>query len=277
MIRKTALFIFAHVFLLITAVFAEIPNHPLVEKAKQERRARVQYALANDAQVILTQDAKSFYLLWLPENSRVDNLPPMVVTLHGHSGYAFEDFYVWHNFLKERGYGLLALQWWLGAGEAITDYLLPNEIYRVIDQALRKLHAKPGQALLHGFSRASANIYAVAAMDRSTKNHYFSLFIANAGKASRDYPPTREIEQGRFGDKPLAGSHWVTFAGGKDPNPGRDGVLGMRETVDWIRRYGGNVDLVIEDPDAGHGGFHQVPKNTNAALDVFDKLRARVD
>jgi len=277
MIRKAASFILTGLFFSISIVSAEIPNHPLIEKARQERMPRVQYALANGAQVTLTSDGKSYYILWLPEGSNFDNLPPMVVTMHGHDGYAFEDFYVWHHFLKERGYGLLAIQWWLGKGEAINDYLFPNEIYRVIDETFRTLRVKPGRALLHGFSRGSANIYAVAAIDRSAKNNYFALFIANAGKASLDYPPTREIEQGRFGNKPFTGSHWVTFAGGKDPNPDRAGVLGMRETADWIRSYGGSVDLAIEDPDAGHGGFHQNPKNTNAALDIFEKLRSKGD
>ena len=258
---------------MISTVSAEIPDHPLIEKARQERMPRVRYALANGVQVTLTSDGKSYYILWLPEGSNLNHLPPMVVSLHGHDGYAFEDFYVWHHFLKERGYGLLAIQWWLGKGEEISDYLSPNEIYRVIDEIFRTLHVKPGTALLHGFSRGSANIYAVAAIDRSTKNDYFALFIANAGKASLDYPPTHEIEQGHFGDKPFTGSHWITFAGGKDPNPDRGGVLGMRETADWIRSCEGSVDLAIEDPDAGHGGFHQNPKNTNLALDIFEKLR----
>jgi len=275
MIRKAASFILTGLFFSISIVSAEIPNHPLIEKARQERMPRVQYALANGAQVTLTSDGKSYYILWLPEGSNFDNLPPMVVTMHGHDGYAFEDFYVWHHFLKERGYGLLAIQWWLGKGEAINDYLFPNEIYRVIDETFRTLRVKPGRALLHGFSRGSANIYAVAAIDRSAKNNYFALFIANAGKASLDYPPTREIEQWRFGSKPFTGSHWVTFAGGKDSNPDRDGVLGMRETADWIRSYGGSMDLAIEDDDSGHGGFHQNPKNTNAALDIFEKLRLK--
>jgi hypothetical protein len=275
MVRKAATFILLGLFFSITTVFAEILNHPLIEKARQERMNRFQYALANGAQVALTADGKSYYILWLPEGRNFNNLPPMVVTLHGHDGYAFDDFYVWHHFLKERGYGVLAIQWWLGKGEATSDYLLPNEIYRIIDQTFRELQVKPGTALLHGFSRASTNIYAIAAIDRSTKNDYFALFIANAGRASSDYPPTHEIEQGRFGNQPFAGSHWVTFAGGKDPNPDRDGVVGMRETADWIESYGGSVDLAIEDPDAGHGGFHQNPKNANAALDIFEKLRSK--
>lgn len=257
------------------SVFAELPSHPLIEKAKQEQAQRVQYALDNGAQVRLTSDRKSYYILWFPRGSSESNPPPMVATMHGHDGCAFVDFYVWHHFLKERGYGLLAVQWWLGEGEGIKDYLLPNEIYRVIDEVFRKLNLKPGSAMLHGFSRGSTNIYAVAAMDRSLKNNYFALFIANAGRASSGYPPTHEIEQGRFGDKPLAGSHWVTFAGGKDPNPERDGVQGMRETGEWIKRYGGTVDLAIEDPESSHGGFHRNPKNASAALDVFEKLRSK--
>lgn len=273
MIRKAVPFIFMGLFFLISIVSAEIPNHPLIEKAMRERTQRVQYALGNGVKIALTSDGKSYYILWLPEGSDLNHLPPMVVSLHGHDGYAFDDFYVWHHFLKERGYGLLAIQWWLGKGEKISDYLLPNEIYRVIDEAFRALGVKPKTALLHGFSRGSTNIYAVAVIDISAKNDYFALFIANAGKASLDYPPTREIEQGRFGNTPFTGSHWVTFAGGKDTNPDRDGVLGMRETADWIRSRGGSVDLAIEDPDAGHGGFHQNPKNTNLALDIFEKLR----
>ena len=43
----------------------------------------------------------------------------------------------------------------------------------------------------------------------------------------------------------------------------------------WITRYGGTVDLAIEDPQADHGGFHRRPDNCDKALDVFDALRAR--
>lgn len=262
-------------FLAAAPAFAELPGHPLIEKAKRDQAERVRYALENGAQVGLTADGKSYYVLWFPEGTGPGNLPPMIATMHGHDGCAFVDFYVWHSFLKERGYGLLAVQWWLGKGEKTSDYLLPNETYRVIDDVFRELGVKPGSAMLHGFSRGAANIYPVAALDRSLNKNYFALFVANSGRANSDYPPVREIEQGRFGEKPLAGSRWVTFAGGKDTNPARDGFQGMREAGDWIRKYGGTVELAIEDPTSGHGGFHRNPKNTYAALDVFEKLRVR--
>ncbi len=273
--KKLTLLFILSALISAPAAFAELPSHPLIEKAQREEAPRVKYALDNGAEVGLTSDGKSYYVLWFPKGSSEKNLPPMIATMHGHDGCAFVDFYVWHDFLKKRGYGFLAIQWWLGEGEGIHDYLLPNETYRAIDEVFRKLGVRPGTALLHGFSRGSTNTYAVAAMDRSLKNNYFALIIANAGRASSNYPPTREIEQGRFGSRPLAGSHWVTYAGAKDTNPDRDGIQGMRETGEWIQKYGGIVDLAIEDPDSGHGGFHRNPKNTNAALDVFDKLRSK--
>ena len=175
---------------------------------------------------------------------------------------------------EERGYGFLAIQWWLGEGEEMKDYLRPDEIYRVIDEVFSGLHVKPGTAMLHGFSRGSANIYAVAAMDRSLQKNYFSLFVANSGQANSSYPPTHEIEKGHFGDQPFAGTHWVTYAGEKDVNPDRDGVRAMRQTGEWIKKYGGTVDLAIEDPEGDHGGFHKRPQNCDQALDVFEKLRS---
>ncbi len=254
---------------------AEVPQHPLLERTRQERFPRLQFAQQNGARFGLTQDGKTFYLLWLPEGSDPQNPAPMIATLSGHDGWAVDDFFVWYDLIKKRGYGLLAIQWWLCQGESINDYLRPDEIYRVMDAVFQEQHVKPGTALLHGFSRGSTNTYAVAALDRGLNKNYFALIIANAGKASMDYPPTRAIEEGRFGSRPFESTRWVTFAGAKDSNPKRDGIQGMRETGDWLRRLGGSVDLAIEDPDGAHGGFHRNPKNAEAALDVFEKLRVK--
>ena len=269
--------IFFNLILCLAAApcMAGLPEHPLIDLAQRKDGKHVRYALDHGAQVGLTADGKSYYVLWLPEGSDPQNPPPIIATMHGHDGCAFTDFYVWHHIVKERGYGLLAIQWWLGEGEDIHDYLLPNEVYRAIDDVFMKLKIVPGTAMLHGFSRGSANIYAVAAMDRILHKDYFSLFVANSGQANSDYPPIHEIETGRFGDQPFLGSHWVTYAGEKDVNPDRDGVRAMRKTGEWIKKYGGTVDLAIEDPEGNHGGFHLRPQNCEKALDVFDKLRKR--
>jgi hypothetical protein len=271
-ISKTIFYsVLALLFVCAPLSAADIPSHPLLKKAQEARRPRVQFALENNAQVRLTSDGKSFSLLWLPQGTDIRNPPPIIVTLHGHDGWAFDAFYVWHQHFKDSGYGFLALQWWLGEGESMQDYLSPDEIYQAIDEIFSDLHVKTGKALLHGFSRGSSNSYAVAAIDHTQGKKYFSLIISDAGRASPGYPPNREIEKGKFGEKPFQGLHWITYAGGLDPNPERDGIAGMRETAAWIQKFGGTVDLAIEDPDNGHGGFHRNPENTKKALDVFEK------
>ncbi len=256
----------------LSNLFAEIPDHPLLELTRQKRGPRLEYALQNHAHISLTPDGKTFYLWWLPEGSSPDNLPPIIANISGHDGWAVEDFHVWHDSLQKHGYGFLAIQWWLGSGESPRDYLTPSEIYRVMDSVFQKEKVKPGTVMLHGFSRGSTNTYAVAAQDRSEHKNYFALIVANSGKANSNYPPTREIEEGRYGAKPFEGTHWVTFAGGQDTHPERDGIPGMRAAGQWIGQYGGTVDLAIEDANSGHGGFHQNPQNTEAALAVFEKI-----
>ena len=211
-------------------------SHPLLEQAKQKRFPRYQFALRNGAEVGLTPEGKSFYVLWLPQGRSPREMPPMIVTISGHSGWAFDDFFVWQSFVKERGYGLLSIQWWLGTGEEFGDYLDPTEIYAAIDAVFKKEKVKPGTVLFHGFSRGSTNTYAIAAIDRSSNKNYFAVVVANAGKPNSDYPPTRDVEQGRYGSQPLAGSKWVTFGGGRDPNPERDGIQAALDVFEKPRR-----------------------------------------
>ncbi len=265
--------------LLLTALAAAdaLSDLPILRQAMKERGPRADEAKAQGARVELTAGGRSFHVLWLPEKSDPLNPPPLIVTLHGHDGWAFEAFHLWHPAAQERGFGILAIQWWLGKGEAPEDYLTPEEVYRDVDETLKRLHCRSGQVLFHGFSRGAANTYPVAALDRAAKGaHWFSLVVSDAGKANLDYPPVRDIDKGVYGPKPFEGLHWVTYAGGKDTNPQRDGIEGMRETADWIRKLGGTVDKALEDPASGHGGFHQNPKNCQAALDAFQaRLKAK--
>lgn len=241
----------------------------LIALAQSQQVAEFKFAQQQGAEVSITPDGKSFYVFWKPEN--YTDKTPILVSLHGHGSWSVRDFQIWHPYLKSRGYAFIGMQWWKGTGEKTSDYLKPEEIYRAIDQIFRekKLHAP---ALLHGFSRGSANSYAVAALDATTGNRYFDLFIANAGKANQGYPPNQAIQDGIMGPSPLSGTRWITVAGGKDPNPERDGILGMRESQKWIKRYGGEAVLAIEDPNGNHGVFHRNPKNVYQALDKFEEL-----
>ncbi len=250
-------------------------DHPLLDQARKADERRYQYAVEQGARIEQTSDGRSFYVLWLPKTKKAGP-PPIIATIHGHGSWAFDEFFLWHKAAEERGFGILAIQWWLGKGEKSQDYLSPDEVYAVVDEVFHAKGVKPGTAMFHGFSRGSANSCAVAASDTHSGNRYFALFVANSGKPGRDFPPNVRIERGEYGEKALTGTHWVTYAGGKDTNPDRDGFEGMRAAGEWIREQGGTIDLAIEDPDGDHGGFHRNPKNIRRALDCFEeRLAAR--
>ncbi|MBI5595648.1 MAG: hypothetical protein HY928_06100 [Elusimicrobia bacterium] len=215
-------------------------------------------------EVLPTSDGKSFLVVW----KGAARPKRWIASLHGTGGFATDDLALWHPRLAERGIGLVCLQWWLGS-EGPRAYYRPQEVYRELDRALRRLGAKPGSVMLHGFSRGSANSYAVAALDAGRGARYFSLIAASSGGVSTDYPPTRAIVDGEFGKEPLKGTRWVTAAGAKDRNPDRDGIPGMRRTAEWLRGQGAVVLEAIEDPDQGHGALQRNPKNAERLLDLF--------
>ncbi len=264
-----ACFCFISVF---SPVLTAYEGQALLEHAKQERASRADYASRQGAELRLTGDGKSFILEWFPEAFQANESPYVIVTVGGHSTFAFDDFSVWHPFLKDRKFGFLALQWWFGENQHRYGYLTPEQMYSIISSELKRLNIRPGHALLHGFSRGAANTYALAALDRKSGQNYFGLIVANSGGMARNYPPNQEIDSGAYGNQPLTGTRWITFAGGKDTRPQQSGIPSMRETGEWLKAHGGTLVLALEDPDGGHGGFHMNPQNANRALDIFEAL-----
>jgi hypothetical protein len=215
--------------------------------------------------ILPTSEGQSFLVVW-----KATTKPKhWIVALHGSEGFATDDLAIWHPHLKDRDVGVVCVQWWLGSGDMITSYYTPEQIYREIDKALQKLGVGPGAAMLHGFSRGSANSYAVMALDTGRGRRFFSLAVASSGGVGLDYPPTRAILEDAYGRSPLKGTRWVTAAGLHDPHPDRDGIPGMRRTAAWLKKQGAIVLEAIEDPDHGHGALVRNPKNAQRVLDLF--------
>ncbi|HWA26199.1 MAG TPA: hypothetical protein VG734_11090 [Lacunisphaera sp.] len=209
-----------------------------------------------------TSDGKSFVVIWRAQ----PNPTRWIVSLPGTHGFATDDLAIWHPGLNGRDVGLVSLQWWLGHGDA---YYTPEEIHREITAVLERVQAKPGMVMLHGFSRGSANSYAVAALDAGRGSHYFALLVASSGGVATDYPPTRALLRGDYGPRPLAGTRWITAAGARDSHPDRDGIPGMRRTAAWLKEQGATVVAAIEDPAEGHGALQRNPRNLRQVLDLF--------
>lgn len=129
----------------------------LLEQARLANPVRFKYAMDQGCKVGTTRDGGAFWLLWTPPAGTGHAAPPIIATLHGHGSFATDEFLLWHKHAAARGLGILALQWWKGQGERFQDYLAPHEIYRAFDDVLRELGVPSGGALLHGFSRGSAN------------------------------------------------------------------------------------------------------------------------
>lgn len=214
-----------------------------------------------------TSDGRSFVLVWMPNPA----VPPSrwIVSLPGTGGYATRDLAVWQPHLQGRDVGLVVLQWWLGAGDSTRDYYTPFDIYREIDRLLADLKVTKNSAMLHGFSRGAANLYAVAALDRAKGRQYFSAFVASSGGVALDYPPTQLVVRGEFGAAPYASTRWVTACGERDPNPARDGCPAMRRTAEWVQSQGGTLALAIEDRNLGHGALQLNPANARQLLDWY--------
>lgn len=243
----------------------------LLARARAQSPQRVAGAERLGARAVHTADGRSFGLIWQPSNRMPGK---WIVTLHGSASWAHDEIVLWQPFAERNGLGILALQWWFGGGQRMEDYYPPHELRRELEHLMRRAGAARDNALLHGFSRGSANLYALVAFDGQQPNPLFRAVLANAGGMAPDFPSNRDIESGRLGAAPYAGTRWWLYCGSGDPNPERDGCPAMRRTRDWLAQRGAEAQLT-EDAAGDHGGFHRRGQNVDQALDWFLKTRSR--
>lgn len=241
-------------------------SQALLDLARQQPHFRQAEALS--PQFLPTADGQSFAAVRRPAGRAPQK---WLVTLHGTAGFATQELIVWAPAVAGREIGHIALQWWFGRNSGGKDYYAPNEVYRELDTLLPKLGIQPGQAMLAGFSRGSANLFAVAALDRNRGHRRFGLYVASSGGLAADFPPNRMFLSGEMGPAPFTGSRWVTACGERDPVPQRDGCAALRRSAETVQRLGGEIVLRIEDPRGGHGALNTDPDNARKVLDLFLK------
>lgn len=214
-----------------------------------------------------TSDGKSFLVVWRATGTNTPN--HWIVSLHGTHGFATDDLGIWSKYLGGRDIGVVSLQWWSGQNDERGSYYQPAQVYHEIDLALQKLHVKTNTVMFHGFSRGAANSYAIAAIDAGRGKRYFALNVASSGGVALDFPPTRGIAAGDYGNQPLRVTRWITCAGALDKNAERDGIAAMRKTAAWLRAQGATIEFSLEDPAHGHGALVLNPNNANRVIDFF--------
>lgn len=240
---------------------------PALKEARQADPERYAFAVDSGATFVLSPNRKAYSVQWTPPG----RVRGTLVTLHGDTSTAVDQFFLWQRIAARRGLRLVSIQWTYGSGQKAGRYD-PAGLYRYIAATLKRIGVKPGTAILHGFSTAAIRTYALAAYDRRA-GRYFGLIIANSGSAFPSFPENRALLRGAFGSRPLAGTRWAMFCGGKDPNPQYSGCPSMRRSATFVRSLGGRVVLFIADRQAGHGGLLAKPGNADRALSAFRPAR----
>jgi hypothetical protein len=234
----------------------------VLAKAKLESPDAYRAARDAGARIAGTPDGRSFYV----QSALPGRGGKTIVTFHGYLSTAFDIFRAWMPEATKRGYRVIAIQWRLGKTK--NDSYSPAAMYSQARALLRRAGVPAGDALLHGYSSAASRMYGVAALDRRG-GHVFSLDVADAGGALQGFPMYREVFGAPSGRQTLAGTRWVLFCGGRDPDPELTGCPVMRSTRSKVVARGGEIARFIVDPRATHDGFLDNPANTRIALDLF--------
>ncbi len=229
--------------------------------------------LANPVKVP-TADGKEYFLVGQPKGQNAKRPRKIIFSLPGHGSTAEQDYAAWKSHITDDDYALASVNWWHGGGEKITDYYRPDEVLREMRTFLDTYgYTNEDFVVLEGFSRGSANTYAVKAYDVVGGSPVIDAVISASGKYQSDFPltPDQSAQKGKlFQDVP-----WILACGEKDDNPERDGCIGMNETKTYLSGMGANVLKVLSDPKGGHGAFHQSPLDlAGQALDLLDTLPA---
>jgi len=249
-----------------SATASATPGSLVLGNAIRRAPAAYRFARARGARVGLTYERTSYYVYLPPRSPNTK----VIVTMHGYLSTAFDDFAHWYPRVASRGYGILAVHWRLGPRSSQSTS--PARLYAQMRSALRTARIGVGDALLHAYSSAAYRIYGVAALDRRG-SRFFGLNVAAAGGARPFFSPLyREVFGGGYGPRPLLGSRWVLFCGGRDPYPDATGCRAMFRTRGLIRLRGGIVDRFILDPQGNHGSFLNTQRHVDAALEIFARL-----
>ena len=89
---------------------AEIRGDEILELSQGKEPGAYNYTVREGATIVPTSDGRSFIVWWQPDNFNPAT-DTVLVSLHGHGGWATKDFQVWHSHLKNRGYAFMAVQW----------------------------------------------------------------------------------------------------------------------------------------------------------------------
>jgi hypothetical protein len=197
-----------------------------------------------------------------------------LVTLHGSDETATKELYWWQpraaalSACLGTDIGVLAIRYARG-GTSGTEYLQWGDINLLIDalptgEVAAGYAAASGHAF-HGFSRGSADLYAIAVLDGRDGSRWGDRFITNSGAwrpgASPPGPVADELAAGST--TALAGTEFLVFYGLQDHDQDQHGHVGGSEAARTVRRLGGEAEIWV-DVDGCHSAFETSDRPSHA-------------
>ena len=244
--------------------------------AAQESKPPDSDSTVESPEKVTTADGEQYFIYGAPAGQNNANPKHIIIDLPGHGTKAEDGYNAWIPYIQDSHYAVATLNWWDGEGERKEDYYTPSEALTQIQSFLKSQgYDKSDVIVLFGYSRGSANTYAVEANDRQTKSPVFDAVISASGGYQSDFPLLDGQQNGLASSTLYKGIYWILACGGTDPNPNRDGCPAMKNTTKpFLEQHGATVLAVLEDPNKGHGAFHQSP--LNLPKQAFELLDARL-
>ncbi len=252
---------------------SEIPAKPVEVTIEKKVLDDTVSTLSNPVKVA-TLDGKQYFMVGQPKGQNSKQPRKIIFSLPGHGSTAEQDYAAWKSHIVGNGtYALASVNWWDGEGEKTSDYYRPDEVLAQMKGFLDTYgYTEKDFVILEGFSRGSANTYPVKAYDMVSGAPFIDAVISASGKYQADFPLTPNQKQYQ-GGKLYQDVPWILVCGAKDDNPARDGCVGMSETKTYLESTGAKVLALLEDPNAGHGAFHQSKLGlVKKALTLLDAL-----
>ena len=205
---------------------------------------------------ITSSDGKTYFIYGAPAGQNNKDTKRIIVSLPGHGTTADDGYKAWKTHIEGGQYALAEFNWWDGNGENKTDYYSPPDAVKQIREFLTSQdYTSNDIVILHGFSRGSANTYAVIANDRIDSKPVFDAVISNSGRYEADFPLSSKTLTDTEITKLFKNFPWILVCGGKDPNT-KSGCPGMEDTKSFLTAHQANVLALLTDPNQGHGVFH---------------------
>ncbi len=230
--------------------------------------------MAADGRVVNLEAMSTFFVLWVPDGYETMEARRVMVVAHGHGGNAYREMANELSFAQEHDYAVVTIQWWVGEGDAMFS---GEQFYEFMDVALRymeyKYNAQLNKCAYRGWSLGSEISYEVTYLDRISGNNRLVLTISHDGGMMPDPVDMSVGEEfvtnlynGVYGSEPFKGTHFYLYAGEKEQ------IGNMRNTQEVITSFGGVVERLIEDEEAGHDGFYIHPQYHEEAIGIFIDL-----